>query len=1398
MGRELFETESTFRHALQRCDEILRSELDHSLLSVLYPTAGEQQSLLDETAYTQPALFALEYALCELWRSWGVVPDVVLGHSVGEYAAACAANVFSLEQGLTLIAARGRLMQSLPKNGSMVAVLGSEEIVVDALSSHSASASIAAINGPDNFVISGASDAIDAVTARLEAAQLRVAPLTVSHAFHSPLMDPILSEFEAIAEQVDYSEPEVDIVSNLSGRVAGPEVATASYWRDHIRNPVRFAAGMAEIEASRPDVLIEIGPRPVLLGMGRACVGPELAASDVDSRWLASISPPQSERDVMLGSLAHVYAHGTKIDWSAVQQDQPGRTVHLPSYPWQHESFWLDEPTASRRRSVVGTTEGLGNLFDIQWRQSSGDSDRAASELPTPSAIANVVRRSAKFGGWDDSAERKSFLVSELEILSLEYAADAVSQLGMQFTRGERISTDQLVKSGRVVEDRRRLLDRLLSYLRQAGVLNFDDGKWEVLQSGLDKPAQRYSRLVESFPDCRTELSLLGRCGRELADVLQGGSALQLIFPDGSTADAERLYQDSPFSRDANQTMQDAVRVAVESMSDQSVIRVLEIGAGTGGTTAHLLAEFPEGRTRYHFTDVSAAFTERARNRFAGHSELLYGQLDISNDPLQQGYKQGQFDIVIGASVLHATPDLRATIRHAKKLLAPGGLLMLVEGTHPTRWVDMIFGLLDGWWLFSDKELRAEHPLVSAETWHTLLSDEGFSDPISIANADSPKHALFPQAVIVAQQPVFAPLAQPGVESANVSSQVDERWLIFSDKVGVGAALAARLSGDGGSCTLVNRGERYETQPDGSITIDPTRKDHYDRLLSSPPASKANRIVHLWSLDIGEDVAPADVVRAENLGCRSCLYLIQGLAASDHAAQRHHVWLVTRNAQTLGTADSTVAPLQTGVWGLASVLQQEQPELCVRLVDLQGEDVAGDALFAELGIESDETMVTLRHGNRYLPRLAAIDDAASMSAELKLEELSTCLITGGYGAFGLIVAEWLVNSGVRRLALVGRRTASDDARGRIEALRNKGAEIHELQGDVADAADVVRLDNEIQQLLAPLRAVFHCAGVVDSQLLFQQEWADFRSVVSPKLAGAWNLHHLTASQDLDHFVLFSSIASFMGQAGQGSYSVGNAFLNGLARYRRSIGLPAISVNWGVIQDVGLVSAGNVQQGADSYEALGIGGLTSDAALGALQMLIRQNIPEVSVLRPDEDVLAEDIERPSILSELAETCRSRARTGVGRHSVRSDTGRRSDLLVELSAVESDWQRKTLLEQHVCATVAKILRTDADRVAADTPLQELGLDSLMGVELRNQLMRTLKLRLSATLTWRYPTIELIADYLSLQLQPVAEPAIEIRSSEAAEPVYVADTDINELSDDEAAARLAEALDALEGEG
>jgi acyl transferase domain-containing protein/acyl carrier protein len=384
MGRQLYETQPTFRKTLDRCDEILRPYLQQSLLSVLFPRS-DVASPLNETAYTQPALFALEYSLAELWKSWGIVPDAVMGHSVGEYVAACVAGVFSLEDGLKLIAERGRLIQSLPQNGMMAAVFTNEVRMNAILAPYIGQVAIAGINGPENIVISGTREAVQAVLQELASQGINAQPLQVSHAFHSPLMASILDPFEQIASSVQFQAPRIPLISNLTGQILKhQEIPNATYWRQHLREGVRFYASIKTLHEQGYEIFVEMGPSSTLVGMGKRCL------PDGTGTWLTSLKKGQPDWPQLLSSLGELYVRGVKINWTAFDQDYQRHRIALPTYPFQRQRYWVENLTRNltpQPPSLPGNGENSKPLRHLLQRgepaQRSGSSLQERG-LPNP------------------------------------------------------------------------------------------------------------------------------------------------------------------------------------------------------------------------------------------------------------------------------------------------------------------------------------------------------------------------------------------------------------------------------------------------------------------------------------------------------------------------------------------------------------------------------------------------------------------------------------------------------------------------------------------------------------------------------------------------------------------------------------------------------------------------------------------------------------------------------------------------------------------------------------------------------------------------------------------------------------------------------------------------------
>jgi acyl transferase domain-containing protein len=340
MGRGLYETETVFRDHLDQCLKILKRSLSIDLRDIIFPSQEyfeTASSKLNQTSITQPALFAIEYSLARLWQSWGIEPEMMIGHSVGEYVAACLAGVFSLDDALELVAARGKMMQALPA-GSMLAVPISEQDIEPLLSDKLC---LAAVNGASLCVVSGETVAIENLEKLLSERGLKSRRLRTSHAFHSEMMEPILEPFSRLVEQINLKAPKIPFVSNVTGKWVAPDQALSpEYWARQIRQTVRFADGLSELLEEPARALLEVGPGQTLCSL--AAIHPGKRPSQVALSSLPDAKRRTTDPEFMLGALGRLWLAGVRIDWSGFYSNERRRRIPLPTYSFQRQRYWAD------------------------------------------------------------------------------------------------------------------------------------------------------------------------------------------------------------------------------------------------------------------------------------------------------------------------------------------------------------------------------------------------------------------------------------------------------------------------------------------------------------------------------------------------------------------------------------------------------------------------------------------------------------------------------------------------------------------------------------------------------------------------------------------------------------------------------------------------------------------------------------------------------------------------------------------------------------------------------------------------------------------------------------------------------------------------------------------------
>lgn len=1280
MGRELYRDEPVFRDAIDECDRLLRPELGLSLIELLYPESTADSARLDATANTQPALFAVEYALCRLWRSWGVEPAAVLGHSVGEYVAACVAGVFSLADGLRLIAARGRLMQALPPGGAMAAVLADPVLVEAALAECGGDLSVAAYNGPRNTVVSGPAAALEALIERFQAQGAECRRLPVSHAFHSPLMDPMLDAFREIAASIVYTAPRLPVISNLSGRSAGVELASADYWVNHVRAPVRFAEGVRELVRQGHAVMIEVGPSATLTGMARQSV------DDPTVVFLPSLRKNEEQRPTLLAALGEYWANGGEVNWPALGV-RVRRDLRLPAYPFQHRDYWQSVEVDAARDGLHGVDALDYPLLARRFR----------SPLLRETLFESVFSKQA-MPFIDDHRVFGQLVVAGASHLSLILSAAAIAD--PSWTKGCLLSEVMFPMALLVPEDGERIVQ--LAIGPQGG----QAAEFRLVSLGGDgeEPALHAKGRISPVdsPDPVPDLhAIWQRCGEDLP-----------------VADVYELQRQ---------------RHIVVGPSYQWLTALRR---GQGETMAKL--------------SVPPALSQSIKH-YSLHPGLIdscFGVLAMAQPmDIEESFIPFSAEALHFYSPAHGQAVAESLLAHA------------VVRRH------------DGTRLVGDIHLYSEQ----GEPVAAIIGFEGrrASRNALLAAGTGAKPAAMLYRVGWEALP-----AQAGPEP------LPAHCLVLCDAAGLGERLALSLRASGVRVTLASADPRagglQETGADRYV-LPPTSATAFRQLLDACEAPDA--VVYLWGLAaLADDGTLDDLTDYQETACAGALHLLQALAGRKAAAgetaagSKMRFLLATQSAQAVLADDAVAAPQQALLWGLGQVAAEEHREWACACLDLDpqaGAEACSADLRAALALPGDENRLARRGGSAYAARLEAVPETA---AEFAAQADRTYLISGANGAIGRELAAWLVQRGAKHLALISRSPAAAEW---LADLAGQGAQSRYYQADVADRAALESVLERIEQEQAPLGGIFHLAGVLDDGMLAGQSWERWTRVLQPKVSGAWNLHRLSLDSGLPLFVGFSSLASLLGTPGQGSYAAANAFLDALAWHRRAAGLAGLSVNWGPWGETGMAARLDAGQQA-RLESRGVGSLGTRSALDALGKLLGAGASagaQLGVLAMDWPRYGGDRPAP-FLSRVAapDEC-----AGAASHSLRE----------RLQQAAPD-ERKRLLLGALVDLVAEVLRLPRNEVAPRQRLFDLGVDSLIALELKNRLQNLLGLALSTTLLFDYPTIEALAGYLLEVLSPSLAAAEPARGT----PAMRAGGAVEDLSEAEAESLLLAQLEQLEG--
>ncbi|QFZ18939.1 type I polyketide synthase [Saccharothrix syringae] len=1368
MGRELHATYPAFARAWDEVDAHLKVRTDAGALA--------------RTEFAQPALFALQVALCRLVGSWGLRPDAVLGHSVGEVAAAHVAGVLSLADACALVSARGRLMQELPAGGAMVAVRAGEDEVRPLLGP---GVDLAAVNGPDSVVLSGDEDAVLALAARFEGAKR----LRVGHAFHSARMEPMLDAFRRVVERLTFRAPEVRVVSG--------DFTDPGFWVRQVREPVRFADGVRALLDLGARSFLEIGPDGVLSALGREWAG--------DAAFEPALRRDRPEPRSLVTALARLHVRGVPVDWPRYFAGTGARPVELPTYAFQRKRYWLDAPRDADDVTAVEVA-GDGLLLTRELSLSSH-----------PWLADHVVLGSVLVPGT---------ALLELAVLACDRAGrDRVAELTLH--------APVVVPATGAVEVQVRLDGRgALTVHSRAG------GEWVHHAGGsLSDGAAAPARLVDWPPTGAVALDVAGHYERLAGAGLRYGPAfrgLRAAWRRDDEVFAEVALPDAPLPAllDAalhaiglgpwgeaglaqlpfawgdvtlHATGATAIRVRIAPAGPGAV--AIDVADATGMPVATIgsLALRPAAVDPRHDSvfrvewvpvtpgppaaDVVVVPCDTGRElpgdgRRAAHRALEHVRRWLAEERPERLALVTRGALAIGDEDV---PDLAN---------APvWGLLRSAQNEHPDR-----FLLVD---VDDDPESTRVLPelLGSGEPQLAVRAGVGHAPRLTRFAAGAWRLDVAAKGTVEGLARVPAPEAERPLGPGEVRVRVLAAGVNFRDvlmalgmypgEVALGCEGAGVVREVGPGVTRLRPGDRVFGLFGGAFGPLAVT-DH--RLLAPIPAgwgaeqAAAVPIVFLTAYYGLRDLAgvrPGERVlvhaAAGGVGM-AAVQLVRHLGgevfgtagegkqeasglADDHFASSRDLGFAAKfprvdvvlNSLAREFVDASLGLLRPGgrflEMGKTDVRDPaDHPGLTYRAFDLfeAGTDRLGEMLTELAGLFERGVLKPLpvtawpigraREAFRFLAQARHVGKVVLVPPR-PLDPDGAVLVTGGTGALGGLLARHLVVAhGVRHLVLVGRR---GEAPGLCAELADLGAEVTAVACDLADRAAVERM---LAAIPRPLTAVVHAAGVLADATVAALTPDRLDEVLRPKLDGAWHLHELTG--DLAAFVLFSSAAGVLGGPGQANYAAGNAFLDALAQHRRARGLPAVSLAWGYWGESAGMAGRLDERDRARVVGSGIAALSEreglalfDAALGA-----------------DEAVLAPVRFDPAALRSGSPLLRRLTGGRTRRRAAEAVTG------VELS----EDALLDLVREHA-ATVLGF--GSAAEVEPGRAFRDLGFDSLTSVELRNRLDAATGLRLPPTLVFDHPTPTALAALLHRELRgATAEPEPEAQPARTDEPIAV----------------------------
>ncbi|MEE8059879.1 MAG: SDR family NAD(P)-dependent oxidoreductase, partial [Pseudomonadales bacterium] len=1266
MGRGLYESQPIFREALDRCNDLVEPQLGRSLHDLFYQAGPET---LSRTRYTQPAIFSIDYALAQLWKSFGITPDVVMGHSVGEIVAACIAGVFSLEDALRLVVKRGHLIDSLEFIGAMVAVRAGVDKVTDLLAEKELVFDIAAINGPESTVISGDERVIKKVAEVLESSGIDVSLLDVSQGFHSSLMDPILDEFLKEVEQLNLCLPNIDLVSNVTGTIEKDLFQDPQYWVNHIRKPVMFKPSVERMQKLGVDLFLELGPSAVLTTMARHCLSfhSNREAKNPDSAQdilcVSSLKPGTADNEHFMQSLATLYTAGLPVDFSALKQRTSFQPITLPTYPFQRQRHWVSSKVKhtaveslieSKRLPLLGKSveialEGIDYacyesivLYDLgeflKDHQVCG-----ISIMPLAGYVCLAFAAAMKVAAGDQISQSPT--LSELVFLRPLHLTDGSTQVQIVLQRNSANEDWQIRFSAKHSES-----EEWAIYAR--GRLN-----WVSLSEQESSSSQTTIDLTTNNP-LFDSANFYQQC---TAKGLQYGTEFQVVD-------------------DVVSTENDSVLCARIKLPKPLAAAWMTKSEGSEDTLSTIHPALLDGALQLA---VSSVFEHDSSNRVP--LPVAIERLSIYSAIYGELTAECRLRPLAEENQAHRIADILLYNERGKFVVDIEGIKIVWVNAKSIADTDD-----------TKNKSNAEHPTLSyTPQW---IEDK------TTASALTPLERVVPRGgVLIVYTTAAALLKDKILDHYDMSCQ--EILLGPTTSVGTPQQWCFDPLNPASLTTIVQNISPF----DALYFLGGIQSLNVSNLLSSQAGHENRSEFISHQENILEHCLTDSVITLFNL---LKAFRSNGLINEDSPL---NITTVTNGLYQVSSEENT-QPNGGPVAGFVKSIGKEYPRWTVNQVDIALADPqrSSETLSGIAGIIIRETdrpensEVALRVGRSFRRVLKPFTPVLGNQQSPYIDN-GCYLIAGGVGGIGFALACYLAEHFSARLVLLGRSELGEHQQEQIRQIESLGGEALYLQADIADSLEFSTAVKIAKKRFGTFNGAIHSAGLIQDSTLENMEESSLRAVMTPKVSGSLSFYQALADESLDFMLFFSSMVSLLAPRGQSNYVAANAFEDSFARaIDKLANFPVRTINWGFWAEVGMASDDNYRR---HIARQGFKPLSVTEGIQAIERVLKSAEPQVVVLKAELSVLAELGVDP-----LPKSIEGPAEPIYGTAELPT-----MEQLMALSDADASLSILNSLEE----LIAKVLQIDMQRELegkgslADMRLTSLGIDSLTATDLRSQI-------------------------------------------------------------------------------